>query len=84
VGEVVYKAVTNVGTNPTFAIKGIRIEAHIMDFDQDIYGQDIEIAFVKKIREEKAFSNVQELIANIQADKDKTDEYLALDEINLF
>lgn len=80
----VYKAVVNIGTNPTFFVKEKRIEAHILNFEQDIYEQDIEIAFVKKIRDEKTFSNVKELIVNIQSDKNQTDNYLDLDKRKLF
>lgn len=81
---IVYKAVVSVGTNPTFSTNELRVEAHILNFNQDIYDKNMEIAFVEKIRDEKAFSNVQELIYNIQKDKNMADKSLNLDSRELF
>jgi riboflavin kinase/FMN adenylyltransferase len=59
----------NIGTKPTFKIKGEKhIEAHVFNFKQSIYGKYLEIAFIKKIREEKKFIFPQELIAQIKKD----------------
>lgn len=46
-------ALTNVGINPTFVNHPYRIETHILNFDQDIYGNLLPICFLKKIRDEK-------------------------------
>jgi len=46
--------VTNVGEKPTFVdTKEITVETHIFDFDKDIYGESIKVAFIDKIRDEK-------------------------------
>lgn len=64
-----YNSITNIGYNPT--IVGLRhksIETNIFDFDQDIYDKNIEVYFLDKIREEKKFSSVDELVYNIKND----------------
>ncbi len=50
----VYHTVINVGKRPTIGdLKKDLVEAHILDFDEDIYGRDIEVSFLKRIRDEK-------------------------------
>lgn len=66
---MVYHSVTNVGVNPTFGnSRKVSIETNIFDFDNDIYGEKIEVAFLKRIREERKFSSVNELISQISKD----------------
>jgi riboflavin kinase/FMN adenylyltransferase len=67
-----YKSITNIGQNPTFNIEeGLNIETNIFDFNEDIYGEEIEILFFEKIRNEHKFSSVNELIKQIKADVEK-------------
>ena len=66
--NTVYNAVTNIGVNPTFKGNNRRIEVHILDFDKNIYGQEIEVEFIGKIRSEKKFSGADELIKQIKKD----------------
>lgn len=64
-----YKSVTNIGHNPTFKdTQMIHIETNIFDFDNDIYGEVLEIEFLRKIRDEKKFATVNDLIEQIKAD----------------
>ena len=63
-----YKGVANIGTCPTFCGDKLTIEVHILDFDRDIYGEEIAIIPKKRIREEKRFSSVSELIEQIKKD----------------
>lgn len=70
------KGVCNVGSNPTFADKFLRIETFIFDFDRDIYGAPMEILFVNWVREEQKFKSVDELIARITADVNLAKEIL--------
>jgi riboflavin kinase/FMN adenylyltransferase len=65
-----YNSVTNIGNNPTFANdpSKINVETHILDFDDDIYGEEIEVFFHQNIRSEKKFSTVNELIDQIKED----------------
>lgn len=63
-----YASVTNIGLRPTFNGEGTRIEVHLLDYDGDLYGQQVEVEFVTHLREEKRFSSVEELRAQIDAD----------------
>ena len=63
-----YKSVTNIGSNPTFNGKIVSIETHIMDFHGDLYGNKIEVVFLKWQREEQTFSSPLELKFQIMDD----------------
>jgi riboflavin kinase/FMN adenylyltransferase len=63
-----YKSVTNIGNNPTFGLEALSVETHLLDFDKMIYGESIQIEFIKKIRDEKKFSNVDDLVTQIKND----------------
>ncbi len=65
-----FMAVTNVGTRPTFSGQDVTVEAHLLDFDRDIYGAPLEFQFVQRLRTEMKFSGIEALIAQIQADAD--------------
>jgi len=63
------ESVTNIGTNPTFEMEqNLKIETHILNFHQKIYGHKIRLFFVKRLRDEKRFSNARELAAQIKKD----------------
>jgi len=57
--ENIYNAVANIGTKPTFEGKTQELEVHIFDFDNDIYGANVEIEFIQYIRAEEKFDNVE-------------------------
>lgn len=63
-----YFGALNLGIRPTFAEKSLQIEVNIFDFDGEIYGEKIEIYFLKKIREEKKFETIDELKIQIGVD----------------
>lgn len=63
-----YMAVTNVGVRPTFSGEGVTVEAHLLDFDGDLYGKQLEVSFETRLREEKRFASMAELIGQITAD----------------
>lgn len=67
--DKIYKGITSVGTNPTVNGKSITVETYILDFSQDIYGYDINVYFIKKIRDEKKFNSVKELSEQLERDK---------------
>ncbi len=58
----------SIGTRPTFGEGALLVEAYFLDFDGDLYGTDIELAFVSRLREETAFHTVPELIRQMEAD----------------
>ena len=67
--ESVWPAVANVGTRPTFHDGGrVLAEAHLIDFDGDLYGRRMELAFVQRLRAERRFDGVDALRAQIRAD----------------
>lgn len=62
------RGVANVGFNPTFGDCERAVETHLFDFDDDIYGHRLEVAFVERLREERKFPNVESLIDQIRLD----------------
>lgn len=64
-----YNGILNFGSSPTFNNENnVKIEVHILDFDDDIYGENIKISFVTKIRNQQKFDNVEKLKSQIQRD----------------
>ncbi len=67
-GSERFMAMTNVGVRPTFEGKNITVEPYLLDFDRDIYGQQLEVSFEKLLRPEAKFDNLQDLIDQIGRD----------------
>ncbi|WP_419787349.1 bifunctional riboflavin kinase/FAD synthetase [Pseudodesulfovibrio sp.] len=65
-----YKGVANIGINPTFGNDALSVEAHLLDFKGDLYGSNIRVHFVQRIRDERKFSGIDELKARIAKDTD--------------
>jgi riboflavin kinase/FMN adenylyltransferase len=62
-------AAVNVGVRPTFDTgRGLLVEAHLIDFEGDLYGQTLRIAFVERMRGEKRFDSVDELVEQMNRD----------------
>jgi riboflavin kinase/FMN adenylyltransferase len=68
VGEETFAACSNVGVAPTFDRAESRVEAHLLDFDGDLYGSVVDVEFAWRIRDERRFSGVEELKEQIQRD----------------
>ena len=67
-----YAAATNVGVRPMFVTgRGELIEAFLLDFDADIYGQPLRLEFIKRLRGEKRFASVEALIEQMNRDVDE-------------
>lgn len=62
------QGVVNIGFNPTFQRNRLSVEVHILDFNRQIYGEEIEAEFVRRLRDEIAFSNADALVCQIQKD----------------
>jgi riboflavin kinase/FMN adenylyltransferase len=60
--------VANIGTNPTFGAAPRTLEAHLFDFDADLYGERLTVAFIARLRGEIAFPSVEALVAQIARD----------------
>src|ERR1043165_1924502 len=68
--SVAFRAVLNIGLRPTLhnPAPQLRVEAHLLDFTGDLYGQELEITFVEKLRDEKRFPSLEDLRAQISRD----------------
>jgi len=73
----VHHGMLNIGTNPTFENTERTIEVHIFDFNIDIYGENIEVFFIERIRDEKRFSSVTELKEQLHNDKLTSEKILS-------
>jgi riboflavin kinase/FMN adenylyltransferase len=62
------RAVVNVGVRPTFGEDTLAVEAHLLDFAGDLYGQTVRLVFVARVREERRFPGVEALRAQIARD----------------
>jgi riboflavin kinase/FMN adenylyltransferase len=68
IDEQVYDGACNIGTNPTFAGTSLSVEAFLFDFAGDLYGRDLRLYFVDRLRDERKFSGPDELQQAIVAD----------------
>jgi riboflavin kinase / FMN adenylyltransferase len=70
-----HPAAVNVGVRPTFDTgRGLLVEAYLLDFDGDLYGQTLRVAFLERLRGEKRFDSVDELVAQMRRDVDAARE----------
>ncbi len=76
IGEARHLAATNVGVRPTVDGMKLTVEAHILDFDADIYGEDVRLEFVRRVRPEMKFAGLDALKAQIAADVEEVREEL--------
>lgn len=72
---VTHSAVANIGTNPTFDGIYRHIEVHILDFAADIYGQELTIEFLAKLRNEQKFSGIEALVSQLHQDVETAKKY---------
>jgi riboflavin kinase/FMN adenylyltransferase len=70
VGGATHRAVVNLGTRPTLQSPEPRfqVEAHLLDFNADIYGQPLELVFIEKLRDEQKFPSLDALKEQIRLD----------------
>jgi len=66
--EQCLNGLANIGFNPTFDANVLSLEVHLLDFDREIYGDEIQVYFIKRIRDEIRFSSISELIGQIRKD----------------
>lgn len=70
-------AVVNIGDRPTFDADGTQVEAHLLDFHGDLYGEVLEVFLIQRLRDEKAFASEQALQEQITADIGQCREVLS-------
>ena len=66
-----HPAVVNIGVRPTFGSNARTVEAHLIGFDSDIYGREVSIAFVARLREERRFEGPDALVTQISKDRER-------------
>ena len=70
-----YKGMLSIGTNPTVNGKNVSVEVYILDFDEDIYDQEISVNFRDFLHEEIKFNGLEELMIRLDEDKRLTSEF---------
>lgn len=73
-----FKGVANIGYSPTFDDLQFTVEVHILDFSGDLYGKEIRVNFIERLRDEIRFNSIEELSAQIQKDIQHAREILSL------
>ncbi|MFN4071183.1 MAG: riboflavin kinase, partial [Thermus caldifontis] len=73
-----YKGVANVGTRPTLDGNERRLEVHLLGFTGELYGEEMRIAFLKRLREERRFPSLEELKTQIAKDVASARVYFGL------
>ncbi|MBX6750384.1 MAG: bifunctional riboflavin kinase/FAD synthetase [Micromonosporaceae bacterium] len=74
------RAAVSIGTNPTFAGRQRRVEAYVLDFDGDLYGERVALDFVARLREQRRYDGVAPLVAQMHRDVAETRAVLVDDE----
>ena len=70
-----HPAAVNVGVRPTFDTgRGTLVEAYLLDFSGDLYGEPLRIAFLERMRGEKRFESIDELVVQMRRDADQARE----------
>ena len=77
VGGATHQSVVNIGVRPTFAGRERRVEAHLLNWTGDLYGQRMILRFLARIRDEMKFDGVEALVAQISADIDAASQIFA-------
>jgi riboflavin kinase/FMN adenylyltransferase len=70
-GEGGWPAAANVGPNPTFGENARKVEVHLIDFRGDLYGQELSVDFLERLRDTRPFGSVEELVAQLRADVER-------------
>ena len=76
-GDGPLDAVASVGTRPTFDGTKPLLEVYIFDFDEDVYGEYIRVDFIARLREQKRYESVDDLVAQMHVDADNARSILA-------
>ncbi len=71
VRNALMKSVVNIGKKPTFGDEELTVEAHIIGFNENLYGERVGLYFVLRLRDEKKFGSIEELIQAISKDREK-------------
>ncbi len=73
-GNQIYPAAISLGGNPTFDESQMKLEVYIVDFTGNLYGREVQVDFLQRLRDIKRFASAEELIAQMSDDVEKTRE----------
>jgi riboflavin kinase/FMN adenylyltransferase len=68
IGGQAWAAAVNLGPNPTFGEQALKVEVHVLDFDEALYGQPLEVEFVERLRDIQSFASADELVRQLRLD----------------
>jgi len=77
IDHVVYNGMANAGIRPTIGGKSMTVEVNLFDFSGDLYGKNLIVYFIDRIRDEKKFKDLDELIRQIGKDKIEAEKLLS-------
>jgi riboflavin kinase / FMN adenylyltransferase len=77
VDAIVHASLTNIGVRPTFGESARTIETHVLKFNGDLYGRQVRLGFVQRLRDERRFEDVDALRAQIEADQRRAERLFA-------
>jgi len=66
--DAAHAAVLNIGHRPTFGGGGLSVEAHLLDFEADLYGRTLRVEFAERLREERPFAGAEALVRQVKED----------------
>jgi riboflavin kinase/FMN adenylyltransferase len=69
-------AMMNIGTRPTFEGQKTTLEVNILDFEGDLYGKQLTVHFVERLRDERRFDSPEALVAQLEQDKQQVEQIL--------
>lgn len=75
IGGKLYGGITNIGSNPTFGAGRTTVETHLFHYNENLYGQNIEVFFIKKLRGEIVFRSPEELAERVHRDMKTASDY---------
>ena len=71
--------VANIGTRPTFGDSATTVEVHLLDWSGDLYGEELAVDFIERLRDERPFPGISDLRAQISSDVDQARRMLGSD-----
>jgi riboflavin kinase / FMN adenylyltransferase len=78
VQSILYPAAINLGPNPTFGESAVKVEIHLLDYHDSLYGQPLEVEFLDRLRDVASFASPQALVQQLEQDIKRTREIAAL------
>jgi riboflavin kinase/FMN adenylyltransferase len=77
VQSILYPAAINLGPNPTFGESALKVEIHLLDYHDSLYGQPLEVEFLARLRDVTTFAGPEALVNQLQQDIKRTREIAA-------